>query len=59
MLPFYRFTQFTMLPQALLRTLLLGAMRKLSPLDQRFHRKFLLTAISFELGTFLCSNLVD
>jgi len=48
-----------MLPQALLRMLFLGAVRKLSPFDQRFHRKVLLTANSFELRTFLCSNLLD
>jgi len=39
--------------------LLLGAVRKLPLFDERFHCQFLLTANSFELGTFLRSNLVD
>jgi len=56
---FIQFIQFTMQPQSLLRMVLLGAVRKLSPFDQRFHRQLLHTATRFEFRTFLCSNLVD
>ena len=54
-----RFTQLTILLHTLLRMQFLGAVRKLSPCDQRFHRMVFLTANSFEFATFLRFNLFD